>query len=73
MPSVGYAPLVAQVIEAIGAQGLLDYGAGNGRLGQTIKQYLRRPLNITHYDQAIPEWAATPAPCGLVACIDVLE
>ena len=35
MASVGYAPLVAQVIEAIGAQELLDYGAGNGRLGQT--------------------------------------
>lgn len=71
--SVGYAPLVAQVIELIRAQELLDYGAGKGRLGQTLKQHLKRPLNITHYDPAIPEWAAAPAPCGLVACIDVLE
>ncbi len=71
--SVGYAPLVAQVIEAIGAQELLDYGAGKGRLGQTLKQHLKRPLNIRHYDPAIPEWAATPTPSRLVACIDVLE
>lgn len=71
--SVGYAPLVAQVIEAIGAQELLDYGAGKGRLGQTLKQQLKRPLTIRHYDPAIPEWAATPAPSRLVACIDVLE
>lgn len=71
--SVEFAPLVAQVIEALGAQELLDYGAGKGRLGQTLKQYLKRPLNIMHYDPAIPEWAGIPAPCGLVACIDVLE
>jgi hypothetical protein len=71
--SVAYAPLVGQVIEAIGAQELLDYGAGKGRLGQTLKQHLKRPLNIRHYDPAIPEWMATPAPCRLVACIDVLE
>ena len=71
--SVGYAPLVAQVIEAIGAQELLDYGAGKGRLGQALKQQLKRPLTIRHYDPAIPEWAATPAPSRLVACIDVLE
>jgi hypothetical protein len=25
------------------------------------------------YDPAIPEWAAPAKPCGLVACIDVLE
>lgn len=71
--SVGYAPLVAQIIELIGAQDLLDYGAGKGRLGQTLQKHLKRPLNIKHFDPAIPEWSAPPAPCGLVACIDVLE
>ena len=71
--SVGYAPLVAQVVEAIAAPALLDYGAGKGRLGQALKQQLKRPLTIIHYDPAIPQWAALPAPCGLVACIDVLE
>jgi len=71
--SVHYAPLVAQVIEGTGAQELLDYGAGKGRLGLTLKQQLKRPLAIRHYDPAIPEWAAPAQPCGLVACIDVLE
>jgi hypothetical protein len=71
--SVAFAPLVAQVIEAIGAEELLDYGAGKGRLGQTLKQHLKRPLSICHYEPAIPEWSATPAPSRLVACIDVLE
>ena len=31
--SVEYAPLVAQVMDAVGARELLDYGAGKGRLG----------------------------------------
>jgi tetratricopeptide (TPR) repeat protein len=71
--SVGYAPLVAQVIDAVGATELLDYGAGKGRLGETLKQHLQRPITIRHYDPARPEWAAEPAPAQCVACIDVLE
>lgn len=34
--SVQYAPLVAQVLDAVKADRLLDYGAGKGRLGQTL-------------------------------------
>ncbi len=71
--SVHFAPMVAQVIDAAGAHELLDYGAGKGRLGIALKQYIQRPLIIRHYDPAIPEWAAPPQPCGFVACIDVLE
>ena len=71
--SVQYAPIVAQIIETVGAQELLDYGAGKGRLGLTLKQHVQRPLTIHHYDPAIPEWSAPAAPCGFVACIDVLE
>jgi len=71
--SVEYAPLVAEVINSVGAQELLDYGAGKGRLGITLKQHVKHPLNIQHYDPAIPLWAARPMPCGFVACIDVLE
>ena len=33
--SVGYAPLVAEVLQQVGMVELLDYGAGKGRLGQT--------------------------------------
>ena len=32
MASVHYAPTVAQVIKAVGAHEVLDYGAGKGRL-----------------------------------------
>ena len=71
--SVAFAPLVAQVVEHYGAQELLDYGAGKGRLGIALKQHLPRPLKVVHYDPAVPEWAAAPAPCEFVACIDVLE
>ena len=71
--SVQFAPLVAQVLDATGANELLDYGAGKGRLGVALKQYIARPLTIHHYDPAIPAWSAPPQPCGFVACIDVLE
>jgi hypothetical protein len=71
--SLHYAPLVAQTMESIGADELLDYGAGKGRLGAALAERLKRPLTIHHYDPAIPEWAAPPAPCRFVACIDVLE
>jgi methyltransferase family protein len=71
--SVGYAPLVAEILEQVGATELLDYGAGKGRLGQALRQQFPKPLTIHHYDPAIPEWSTLPAPCRFVACIDVLE
>jgi hypothetical protein len=71
--SLDYAPLVAQVIEVTGARELLDYGAGKGRLGQTLRQQMQTPPAIRHYDPAIPAWSARAEPCQLVACIDVLE
>ena len=71
--SVQYAPLVAEVLNAVGASELLDYGAGKGRLGATLDGIIGRPLTIHHYDPAIPQWARRPEPCKFVACIDVLE
>lgn len=71
--SIGYAPLVAQVIEAFGVTEMLDYGAGKGRLGVALREHIPRPLTIHHYDPAVTKWSAPPAPCGFVACIDVLE
>jgi hypothetical protein len=73
MASLEYAPLVAQAIEQLGVSEILDYGAGKGRLGGALRGRIQRPLTIHHYDPAIPEWSASPAPCGFVACIDVLE
>ena len=73
--SVHYAPLVAQVLQAAGANEMLDYGAGKGRLGQTLRQnhVKEGTLNIHHYEPAVPEWSRPPEPCRFVACIDVLE
>ncbi len=71
--SVGYAPIVAEVMQAVGATELLDYGAGKGRLGQTLRQHTQQQLTIHHYDPSIPEWSAMPKPSRFVACIDVLE
>lgn len=71
--SVEFAPFVAQVMETAGITEILDYGAGKGRLGKTLREIYENPLTIHHYDPAIPEWSAPPAPCRLVACIDVLE
>jgi hypothetical protein len=71
--SVQYAPLVAQVLDAVKADRLLDYGAGKGRLGQTLGQIMKRPIQILHFDPAIPEWSGRPQPSPVSACIDVLE
>jgi hypothetical protein len=71
--SVMFAPLVADIIQALGVKEVLDYGAGKGRLGMELRKLVQRPLSIRHYDPAIPQWAATPEPCEFVACIDVLE
>ena len=70
--SVGYTPLVAEILQQVGMSELLDYGAGKGRLGQTLRPQIQGPLTIHHYDPAVPEWSAPPAPCLFVACIDVL-
>jgi hypothetical protein len=71
--SVGYAPLVADLLQATSSNEMLDYGAGKGRLGVALREHFKQPLKIHHYDPAIPQWSAPPAPCDFVACIDVLE
>jgi 2-polyprenyl-3-methyl-5-hydroxy-6-metoxy-1,4-benzoquinol methylase len=71
--SVQFAPLVAAVIEQTGVTQLLDYGAGKGRLGQTLATICKRHVTITPYDPAIEAWSAEPQPSEMVACIDVLE
>ena len=68
-----YAPLVAEVMQALGTRELLDYGAGKGRLGIALNEMFDEPFTIHHYEPAVPEWSAPPAPCRFVACIDVLE
>jgi hypothetical protein len=71
--SVQYAPMVAEIMEAVGTRELLDYGAGKGRLGTTLNSMFDEKFVIHHYEPAVPEWSKPPAPCNFVACIDVLE
>ena len=70
--SVAAAPLVAAALEQRGAQEILDYGAGKGRLGNELAA-LAPEVWVADYDPAIPGWDAPPAPCAFVACVDVLE
>lgn len=69
--SVSYAPLVTSLIDKLEVDDMLDYGAGKGRLAQSIKP--NRKLIIELYEPASPEWCDTPNPREFVTCIDVLE
>ena len=40
--------------QGVGATELLDYGAGKGRLGKTLREQFHLQLTIHHYDPAIP-------------------
>lgn len=73
--STHYAPLVAKACNQYDIRELLDYGAGKGRLAETIirSRMVDHPMRFQHYDPAVPKWSATPEPCEMVACIDVLE
>lgn len=73
MASVTYGPVFAELIRQLGVKELLDYGAGKGRLAEVLRQHIQTPLEIHHYDPAVPEWSAAPQPCELVVCFDVLE
>jgi hypothetical protein len=73
MASVYFAPIVADVVKAVRATELLDYGAGKGRLGEELRTKYGLQLEIHHYDPAIPAWSGAPRPRRLVACLDVLE
>lgn len=71
--SVGFAPLVAQVVRGNNIRQILDYGAGKGRLAEALPGHLKEPVNVTPYDPAIEAWSTTPQPAEMVTCIDVLE
>ena len=69
--SVSFAPLVSNLIDTLGVDELLDYGAGKGRLAQSITP--NRKVLIELYDPAMPDYCEPPEPRQMVACIDVLE
>jgi hypothetical protein len=71
--SIGFAPLVAAIIEARGVTQMLDYGSGKARLAHALQGKVKNALTIRCYDPAVPEFAARPEPMQMVVCIDVLE
>jgi len=69
--SVSFAPMVTNLINNLGIEEMLDYGAGKGRLAQSIEP--DHKIQIELYDPAMPDYSDEPSPRELVACIDVLE
>lgn len=67
--SVSYAPLVTNLIDQLDIKEMLDYGAGKGRLAQSIRP--DHQLEIEMYDPVT--FPGEPTPRELVCCIDVLE
>jgi hypothetical protein len=68
--SLGYGPMVSQIVEKSGAKTLLDYGCGSMR---NLAKVLDCDVVYEGYDPAVPAFAADPDAADLVVCIDVLE
>jgi len=67
-----WVPTIARLANAVGAESILDYGCGKGRLKRALVTHgLDR--RVREYDPAIPGNDGTPAPADLVVCTDVLE
>lgn len=70
--SIGYAPIVRQLMEQFGSRSLCDYGAGKCNLRRKLNELGSTGFEYFPYDPAFPEYGE-PRPADLVCCIDVLE
>lgn len=70
--SIGYAPLVKQILEGSQAKSLSDYGAGKQNLWKALQHLGVSEVLYLPYDPVFPEYGP-PQPADLVCCIDVLE
>jgi hypothetical protein len=70
--SIGYAPLVTEIINRLQATHLLDYGCGRQ---MNLARHIKPKHKVTYqaYDPGVPDLAGDPVPAHLVCCIDVLE
>lgn len=72
--SLSHAPIVGRMINQLGIQTVLDYGAGKGRLAQALQAHqFDHDVSLAMFEPAIPAWAEDPEPAQMVCCIDVLE
>ena len=63
-----YAELIQAVMETLGVEEMLDYGAGKETLREALPQYA-----VHGYDPAIKQLSERPEPHDVVACTDVME
>ncbi|MBM3530746.1 MAG: hypothetical protein FJX62_21925 [Alphaproteobacteria bacterium] len=70
--SLGYAPLVKQILEQTGIKAISDYGAGKCNLRKGLNDLGLRGFEYFPYDPVFPEYGP-PKAAPLVCCIDVLE
>ena len=70
--SLGYAPVIKQLLDQTGIKSLSDYGAGKCNLRKGLNDLGKRDFEYLPYDPAFPEYGM-PKPAPLVCCIDVLE
>jgi len=70
--SLGFAPIIKQLMERNNIKEISDYGAGKCNLRKGLGDLGKTDFAYFPYDPAFPEYGA-PAPADLVACIDVLE
>lgn len=67
-----YGPTVSEMVDTLGIDSVLDYGAGRRKsLMKTFKPV--RKVRYQAYDPGVPELAEAPEPAQLVVCLDVLE
>lgn len=70
--SLGFAPLVQDIIAARKVKSISDYGAGKCNLQKALRDLGAGPFDYYPYDPAFPEYGP-PRAADLVCCIDVLE
>ena len=67
-----YGETVAEMIDLLEIDSVLDYGAGrNLSLQKNLNP--TRAFKYQAYDPGVPEYAGEPKPAEMVVCIDVLE
>lgn len=70
--SLGFAPIVKQIIQKNEIKSVSDYGAGKCNLRRGLNEQGLADFEYFPYDPAYPEYGS-PRPADLVTCIDVLE
>jgi len=70
--SIGFAPLVKEVLQQTQIRDISDYGAGKCNLKKSLDALGVLGIGYYAYDPVFPEYGE-PKPADLVCCFDVLE